>query len=389
MYTVGCRFTMEGACSVMRDIIAARFLLLKKNAVSLIIWLLAPLLITILFLSTVHTVQDDFRVPVGVVLEEETPSTNELYEAMEQSSFVTVSLLSEREAIRQVQQHELDSAFVIKEGYEEQIQEGNRRDLLESYYSDRSFAYNSVKEMIVSIIQQETGRIKAANTVIALERELNGTSNWTEQEIIAKSRQIQAEEDLLNNEFRYMGEAPADESGLIEWNPWMIWAFAAMLFTIFLFDWVIKEQNASVNIRIPFTKVKFSVYMLINLAFYIILLVLVDLITYACFYLLYEEEVSLLTLLSYRMMTCILAFLIVTIVRKAYLSYILAITLTITLVILSGALLPLGALTINSSWIHLINPVSRFLSGEWTIEWLIICIIGMGIWYVREERKYA
>ncbi|WP_228275646.1 ABC transporter permease [Gracilibacillus oryzae] len=373
----------------MRDIIAARFLLLKKNAVSLIIWLLAPLLITILFLSTVHTVQDDFRVPVGVVLEEETPSTNELYEAMEQSSFVTVSLLSEREAIRQVQQHELDSAFVIKEGYEEQIQEGNRRDLLESYYSDRSFAYNSVKEMIVSIIQQETGRIKAANTVIALERELNGTSNWTEQEIIAKSRQIQAEEDLLNNEFRYMGEAPADESGLIEWNPWMIWAFAAMLFTIFLFDWVIKEQNASVNIRIPFTKVKFSVYMLINLAFYIILLVLVDLITYACFYLLYEEEVSLLTLLSYRMMTCILAFLIVTIVRKAYLSYILAITLTITLVILSGALLPLGALTINSSWIHLINPVSRFLSGEWTIEWLIICIIGMGIWYVREERKYA
>ncbi|MFC4402623.1 ABC transporter permease [Gracilibacillus xinjiangensis] len=374
---------------MMGDVFFTRFLLMKRKKISLVIWLLAPLLITIGFVATADTVQDDFTVPVGLVLEEETTSAVELYEAVNSSSFVTVSLLSEQNAIRQVEQHELDSVFIVKEGYEKAIQSGNRRNLLESYYSDRSFAYNPVKEMIVSIIQQETGRLKAASTVMALEKELRGSQSWSENEIIAKSKQVQAEEDLLNNEFRYAGGKATGNKVAIEWNPWLIWAFPAMLFTIFLFDWVIKEQNASVAVRFPFTRVKYPIYMLLNISFYIILLLIMDLFTAGVFYWLYQENVRFIALLSYRIMIGLFAFLIVTIIKKVYVSYILAIVLTITMIVLSGALLPSGGFELTYGWINLLNPLSRFLSGEWTIEWLGICLAGMVIWYVREEKKYA
>ncbi|SER27215.1 ABC-2 type transport system permease protein [Gracilibacillus ureilyticus] len=373
----------------MKDVFITRFMLLKKNKISLIIWLLAPIAVTIAFLATANTVEDDFTVPVGLVLEEETNSALELYEEMKESPLVTVSLLSEHDAIRQVEQHELDSVFIVKQGYEQAIESGDRRNILESYYSDRSFAYNSVKEMIVSIIQQETGRVKAANTVMALEKELSGSQKWSKTEIITKSNQIQAEEDLLNNEFRYLGDKFSSSNSGIEWNPWMIWAFAAMLFTLFLFDWVIKERNAIVGIRFYFAKIKFSNYMLYSLSFYILLLFIIDLLTAAAFYLLYQNSINLITLLSYRITICLFSFLLVCLIRKTYVSYVLAIALTLTLVVLSGALLPFGGIGVTKEWLNLLNPLSRFLSGEWTMEWLGLCLTGVLIWYVWEEKKYA
>ncbi|GAB2568887.1 ABC transporter permease [Gracilibacillus alcaliphilus] len=373
----------------MKEILSTRLLLWKKQWLSLVCWLLLPIAITIGFLSTVETVQDDFQVPVGIVLEDDTEASHALFDEIADSPLVSATILGETEALRKVKQHELDSVFVIRTGYEEQIHIGERRDLLEAYYTNRSFAYRPVKEMIVSIIQQETGRVKAANAVIALEQQLQGTQNLTVEEVVAKSREVQQEQDLLRHSFRYQGQAQAEAGGFIQWNPWMVWAFVTLLMTIFVFDWVIKEQKASVSIRFPFMKYSFTFYMLINIAIYVAVFFIIDLATAGLFYGLYQESVSILALLTLRLMLCLFAFLLVSIIRNAYFSYIIAILWTLILVALSGAILPFGSTETAADWLPYVNPLYRFLTGELTIGWFILCLIGMIVWYIREEKKYA
>ncbi|SHN23100.1 ABC transporter permease [Gracilibacillus kekensis] len=373
----------------MKEIIYTRFLLLKKQWISLSCWIVLPILIAIGFLSTAETVQDDFNVPVGIVLEEESESALALWQEINESSLVDASKFSEREAVRKLEQHELDSVFIIRQGYEETLQSGNRRNLLGSYYSDRSFAYTPVKEMIVSIIQQTTGRIKAANTVINLEMKLSSEQDWSIEEIIAKSKEIQNNEDLLNNQFRFHGESDLSNNSGLQWNPWIVWAFATMLITIFIFDWVIKERKAIVAVRFPFMKISFPAYMLINVSIYIIILLSIDLSTVVIFYSIYQETINLFSLVSYRIMVCLFAFLFVNIIRNAYFSYIAAILWVLVLIVISGAVLPIGGFDKLGSWINHFNPLYRFLIGEWTVGWLAFCLGGIAIWYVREGKKYA
>ncbi|WP_066189849.1 MULTISPECIES: ABC transporter permease [Gracilibacillus] len=373
----------------MKDILYTRLLLFKKQWLSLGFWLLLPVLITVSFLTIADNIQDDFRVPIGIVLEEENEAVSDLYEEIQASELVTVTPFSESEALRKVQQHELDSVFIVREGYQEQIRAGERSDLLAAYHTNRSLAYQPVKEMIVSIIQQTTGRVKAAEAVQSLEQQIEGTSTFTTEEIIATSQQIQQEEDLLHHVFRYQGEERPETDEIIQWNPWMAWAFTAFLMTLFIFDWVSKERQASVAIRLPFMRHSFPVYMLLHLLVYFLLFLIIDLGTAALFYLLYDETISILTLLTYRLMLCLFAFLFVWLIRRVYASYIAAIVLTIVLVMLSATVLPFGNSDMTITWLTYINPLYPFLSGEPTISWLIICLIGIAIWFVREEKKHA
>lgn len=373
----------------MKDILYTRLLLLKKQWFRLSCWLLFPILTTVCFLAVVENIQGDFRVPIGIVLEEESVAANDLYEEIQASELVTVTSFSENEALRKVQQHELDSVFIVREGYQNQIQAGERSDLLEAYHTNRSLAYQPVKEMMVSIIQQTTGRVKAAEAVQSLGQQIDGTSTFTTEEIITTSEKIQQEEDLLDHVFRYQGADRPETDEIIQWNPWMIWAFSAFLMTLFIFDWVSKERQASVAIRLPFLRHSFPVYMLLHLLVYFWLFIIIDLGTAILFYLLYEEPVSILALLTYRLMLCLFAFLFVWVIRRAYVSYIAAIVVSIALVMLSATVLPFGNSSMTITWLTYINPLYPFLSGGSTISWLIICLIGIAIWFVREEKKYA
>ncbi|UOQ87384.1 ABC transporter permease [Gracilibacillus salinarum] len=369
----------------MKDILYTRWLLVKKQSFSLCIWLFLPLLITIAILSVTESVQEDFTVPIGIVLEEETNSSLALYNELNNTSLVTATVMSERKALRQLERHELDSVFVIKEGYQNALQEGNRNNLLEGYYSDRSFAYDIVKESIVSILQQETGRVHAANTVIQLEQQLNGAEDWSINEVIAKSKQIQTTENLLIHQFQYQGEKAAADNSRRSLNPWMIWAFSTMLITIFVFDWIIKERQQNVRVRFQFMKVSYPAYILYNVFVYLILFLITDGVTAIVLSLQYGAEISLITLLTFRLTICFVAFLFVTVWKNVYFMYVAAITWIIVLIAISN--IPwIGNLHI---WLSFLNPLDRFLSGEWTIGWFVVCLIGIVIWFKREEKNNA
>src|SRR5699024_11676472 len=128
-------------------------------------------------------IKQDTKVTIGHEMEEETNQAMNLYQSIEESPLLRVEELNKTDALQKLEKHEIDSVFIIRDGYEDAIKSGKRNQLIQGYHSDLSFAYNPVKEMIASLVQQETGRSKAAYFIMDLSKEHSSNLSWTWDEI--------------------------------------------------------------------------------------------------------------------------------------------------------------------------------------------------------------
>src|SRR5690625_1113544 len=205
----------------MIDILKTRLIYIKKQWLSLLFWLLLPIVATVMIIHVTNAIQSDTKVPVGIVLEEETDLAEEFLHSVKQSPLIRVYETTEKDALHRLKQHELDSVFIIHNGYEKQIRKGKRDRLITSYQSDLSFAYSPVKEMAVSYVQQETGRSKAAHIIQELGEQYHSNKQWSWEEITNKSKSIQKKENLLYTSFSFSNtsQTKKDEK-LTLWNTW-------------------------------------------------------------------------------------------------------------------------------------------------------------------------
>src|SRR5699024_4139429 len=137
---------------------------------------------------------------------------------------------------------------------------------------------NPVKEMIASLVQQETGRVKAAYFIMDLNKEHSSNLSWTWNEIVETSKIVQQEEDLLRSTFTYANN-PTNQA-TSTFNVWVVWALLSILSTMLLFDWVIKERLKEITVRFPFMKISFPNYLLGNLLIYAVILFLMDVVSF-------------------------------------------------------------------------------------------------------------
>src|SRR5699024_3610218 len=122
-----------------------------------------------------------------------------------------------------------------------------------------------------------------------------------------------------------------------------------------------------------FGTLTFRRYLLNNFIIYTILLVSVDGLTMGLFNLFLDERISLtliLSLISYRVMVTLGAFLVSLAFNTIYLFYVTSFSLFLVITLLSGAVIPLDGLTKRWSWITEINPLHAFLSGTFFNWWL-------------------
>ncbi|MUK86910.1 hypothetical protein GMD78_00645 [Ornithinibacillus sp. L9] len=374
----------------MKDILVTRVIRWKKQVLSVLFWLLFPLIATSLFISFTEKIQQDTQVPIGIVLGEETPLALGVLDAIEQSPLVEVTQLTEDEALIQLEKHALDSVFIIHQGYEEQIRKGNRTNLITSYRSDRSLAYSPVKEMVVSFVQQETIRSKAAYVVMDLETKYKREIQRDWEEIIQKSKEVQAEQDLLHTTFQFQGATqPKNENPLFTWNVWGIWAVFTLLSTLLLLDWVIKENSSNIRSRFTFTKIRYHHYVVKNLLFYLGLFIIVDGFTLLFFYHYFSTQINMFVLFTFRVMITLLAFIIALLSKNVYLFYCGAFAFTLFITVISGVFLPVNGFIQEITWLQYVNPLHQFLSEEVTFIWLVGSIILLCLWYFRKEKVDA
>ncbi|WP_080874182.1 ABC transporter permease [Oceanobacillus timonensis] len=372
----------------MMDIITTRWLHMKKQLLSILFWAVFPILFTWLLISGTELVQDQSSIPVGIMLEEESDMAVQLKEKLDSSDFVRVVEMDNETEMRQmVATHELDSAFVIKEGYADAIQAGQRNQLVTSYRTELSMGYTPAVEMIASFVQEDSGKARAAYTIMDLGETLNRASIPAFDDIINTIYTIEENENLIFTDFYLLGEEAQDDTGFsLFQNPWGLWSLFTLLSTFFLFDWLIKEKNAVARIRFTFNRFSFQTYLLSNLLLYILGLFVLDMLAWGVFYLLYDESFSLSQLVylaSFRLTVCMFVFLIGLAFKKQLPYYITAILMVLVTAIISGIILPMDGIYENYPWVAFLNPLRQVVYEEGWSGWTFITPVCLIIWYVK------
>ncbi|WP_373893015.1 ABC transporter permease [Virgibacillus sp. CBA3643] len=379
----------------MITIFQTRLIHWKKQWTALLFWLLLPVIATSVIIHTSDVVQEESKIPIGIVMEEETPLAMDLLQSMKKTPLLRIYEPTQEDGLLQLERHELDSVFIIQEGYEEQVRSGSRNRLITGYQSDISFAYTPVREMIISYVQQDTARTKAANTVHGLSETYNSNQQWTWEEITEKSKEIETDENLLHTTFSFSGEdenRETDEHAVTVWNTWGLWAVFSVLSTLLLFDWVIKERRSSLISRFAFIRIPFKNYLLQNVFIYTVLLFAIDLAAALTFYLLHDEQVNLSfigALFSFRFTLITGSFLLALLFQNLYLYYSVSFAITLIIAITSGAVIPVDGITDRIKWLEYMNPLAPFLSGNSANLSLFLFLFFILIWYLRRENSNA
>lgn len=372
----------------MKQIFQTRFMHWKKRWKGLLFWLGLPIISTFLFMQLTAIIQADSKIPIGIVLEEDTALSNDLYRSIDQISFVRLYKLSEHAAIHKLQKHELDSVFIIHPDFEKQIYANQRTQLISGYKSNLSFAYTPVKEAILSFVQQESGRVKAADVIHKLAIKSTEQSIFKTEDIIRTSKEIQNNEQLFSTSLSFVHNGDIQtNTNKLPIDLWGIWALTSCLATFLLFDWVIKENNPSIRQRLIFTKQAFPQYILKNTLLYYGLFCLIDLMTLIIFMIGFDEQFTLtkmFSVLSYRLMLLIGACLLALMSRNRGYYYNLSFVIVLFIAITCGLVLPIDQMDGLYQLLYKFNPLHAFLNGQVTYGWNIILIVFIFLWYMRK-----
>ena len=74
----------------MRNVLYARFLLIKRYMPKMIFWMIMPLMAAIGITLLVNRTSDDFKVPAALVIHEESAETEMMIEGFKDSRFIDV-----------------------------------------------------------------------------------------------------------------------------------------------------------------------------------------------------------------------------------------------------------------------------------------------------------
>ena len=370
----------------MMDMMYARWLLLKRQLPKILLWLILPLVLKIAVTAVFNRTSDDFGVPAAVVVHENSDEAELFIEGLSRSEFMDVEVFygeNSESALRKLEQYQLDSLFILPKDFEEKISQGQRRNLIETYYTDRSLYYEPAKELAASLIQERMGEHTTADYVMELQEDLLAETEVQREDITAERKRIEKDTNLLEQAFYFHGKPgeSEDPQGL---NPWLVWSYITFTVTIFVFDFVTRETVSSTRIRFNFMKYSYKSFMLLTLVMMTIVMLIVDSIAYVVIKEVLEADISFLSLVSYRIIINFSAFLFASFVKTPMKLYQVAVVLTIlalALQLVMPVMVSLTGLTIISS----LHPVLMFVESELNIPWLIIIIILILVWIWRDK----
>lgn len=370
----------------MMDMIYARWLLIRRQLPKILLWLILPLFLTLAATALFNNTSDDFRVPAAVVVHEPGAEAELFTEGLAGSEFMDVEVfegLNSTAALRELEQYRLDSVFILPEDFERKVREGQRRNLIETYYTDRSIYYEPAKELAASVIQERMGEYGTVDYVLELQNNMLDENAVNGEEIAAERRRIETDMNLVAQQFYFHGE-PVDSENEQNLNPWIVWAYITFMITIFTFDFVTRETVSGAGTRFNFMKYSYKKFAALTFILIIGVMLLIDGMTYLVINEMLSADIGLLPLITYRLILNGLALLLASFIKTPLRLYQSAVALTILLLVFQLAMPAIVSLT-GIPVISSIHPVLMFTENELNIPWLIIIVILMLIWIWRDN----
>lgn len=373
----------------MKGMFIVHIIHLKKEWKSLLFWLLLPLLSTAITFAVLNVVKDETKVPVGIVVEETSTLVKQIISEINELPLLHITELDRQEALHLLEQHKLDSVFIFKSNYEQSILQNDRKIVAEVYASNRSIAYPAVKESVLSLIQQDMSRSKAAFEVKKMFDHYGKTKEWDYEEIIHKSIERQQESSLLSVEFTYLNATNTKNEEVSFFSIWGIWGFFTLISTFFIFDIRIKEQNSKLRVRWLFTNESYERYSVHKWMLFLMAFVLIDMLTLFMFNQLHWSGNSISTLLAiftFRVTISLLAFTLARQFTRFFYYYLTSLVVSLLFFLLGGAIIPLDGLVRRWPVVIYASPVQPLLMENVQTVWLLIGFIcaGLSVWRRRE-----
>ncbi|HLR14283.1 MAG TPA: ABC transporter permease [Bacillota bacterium] len=374
----------------MIQLIQTRWMHIRNHYKSLFFWLLLPLFATTIFTTIDTTVEDQLRIPVGIVTEDKTPLLQELLESIEDIPHVDVHYVSYEEGMHQLENHQLDSMYVFPEHYDDSVHTNERRGIVSQYTSNISFAAIPVRESIVSFIQEQLNRSKAANTIEKLFQTHHEVPP-TKEEVAEISREIQANEKLIETTLLFSEEhSTTPASSFISMID--IWVIFTLFSTMMIFEWVVRERNHPTYIRVNFTNYQPKKYAIYQLMIYLFLFILVDLCMFAV--LTYGMDVSIrlfsmVSMIVFRITIVCSIFLLALLFKQRFSYLMVCVFLFILLIGTSGMILPIDGILRHFPLFATLHPLQPVIHGEISYVWLIFSSVMSVLWLVTKEDIHA
>lgn len=345
----------------MRQAWEIRWIFLKKEWKSSILWMLLPLIVTHLFIIMNGAIMQEIKVPIGVVVEDDSILAQELVEKIQQTDYLDVHLLPKSRAIHLLEQHELDSVFVIKRNYEKNLYLGKKR-VLEGYASNRSYAYFASEELITSHAQEQATRAKLLMEVENLLEANDRFDLFDKEKIIQESKDRQYGKELIVIDYKLIAQPnmPVKQATFI--TEWSVWSLLTILSTLFLFDWVVKERIDSLRVRWHFLRQSFMHYALWQLFLYTLVFFIMDVI-----FLVSVHQFSwqlIVCLMAFRFTLNVFIFILAHFIKSIYMYYIIGIVITAICAVVGGGFIPLDGVVKNVPWLYWINPIYALLQQQ-------------------------
>ncbi|MBB4824386.1 ABC-2 type transport system permease protein [Sporosarcina luteola] len=365
---------------------------LRKEWKSVIVWLLLPILFTIIIIKGLDGFQQESKVPIALIVEDDSVLANELARVISKVEWLSVRRMETDEALYRLNRHELDSVFVIREGYADQIRLNKRNRLIEAYSSNRSFAYPAVSEMVMSLAQQDSARSKAAYVIRQMFHDYEMDSQWDYEQIIKASIEKQRSESLLQTSFAFGEGTRTKQQPSPLLNVWGIWALFAIISAFFIFDWMMKESRPAMKVRWLYSSMSFQVYSIRLLVLYTGLTLIADGLAYLFFaqFLGVGWKVRFaVSLLVFRATLNLFAFLLAIVFEHQLLYYVTGIAVSLLLTIAGGGIIPVERLTGKWPWIESLSPVGSLMTQSIPLLWMVLLAALLAGWIWKGGKRIA
>lgn len=366
--------------------------LILKKPLQLLVFITFPVLLSVLIASFFQETAKQGAIPIAIVDQDQTNYSELIYNRMKERESIEMIEFDEASAMRALKRGEVDTVFIIKESFEQQLLADNREHVVELWSTPLSMATGIVKEMMASEITRLTSNIKAGNWV---------TGYFTKKKRLNDAQK----EDLWLNAYNYTDEqwhpqplmtvhyekasevATERVKTTASFNGYLgLWSFFTMLACFVLTEPLIRERKSIfVRMRTMYKSVG-SYLVQTGMAYFLILL--------------FQAIISL-TILKYLNLTVIdgnvlwnilffLSFCItISIGLASHLTHIglyygAGMVLVFGTSLVSGVFFPISDLNENISIVSSYLPQTWLMSGEQNhlVVYFVFCFViwGMSIW---------